>query len=166
MMVTNKGLPLTRGLVTVQASLCDGCRTCETVCALVHGGASDPEVSRILVTADFLDVDFSPLTCLQCSDPLCLEACPVSAIAVDEATVARVVVESECIACSACVDACGAQFDPPRIRLHPRTQIALKCDLCAGDPQCVRFCPTGALTYTQDSAGIPSGHGAEVKAHA
>jgi Fe-S-cluster-containing dehydrogenase component len=23
----------------------------------------------------------------------------------------------------------------------------MKCELCGGDPQCVRFCPTGALKF-------------------
>jgi anaerobic carbon-monoxide dehydrogenase iron sulfur subunit len=27
----------------------------------------------------------------------------------------------------------------------------VKCDLCDGQPTCVRFCPTGALTYVEAS---------------
>jgi Fe-S-cluster-containing hydrogenase component 2 len=34
------------------------------------------------------------------------------------------------------------------IRLDEDTQFPLKCDLCGGDPQCVKFCPTEALVFT------------------
>jgi Fe-S-cluster-containing hydrogenase component 2 len=26
-------------------------------------------------------------------------------------------------------------------------KVAVTCDLCGGDPTCVKFCPTGALLY-------------------
>jgi len=28
--------------------------------------------------------------------------------------------------------------------------LPLKCDLCQGQPECVRMCPTGALRYVQE----------------
>jgi len=28
-------------------------------------------------------------------------------------------------------------------------QKAVKCELCDGDPQCVAFCPTGALAFRE-----------------
>ena len=37
-------------------------------------------------------------------------------------------------------------FDPWR-SYDPETKKATKCDLCAGDPQCVKVCPSGALSY-------------------
>jgi ferredoxin len=44
------------------------------------------------------------------------------------------------------------------IRLDDDTQFPLKCDLCGGDPQCVKFCPTEALVYTdtpvEDEFGV------------
>jgi Fe-S-cluster-containing hydrogenase component 2 len=30
---------------------------------------------------------------------------------------------------------------------HPVEKVALKCDLCGGDPQCARFCPSRALIF-------------------
>jgi Fe-S-cluster-containing hydrogenase component 2 len=155
-------VPLTKGVIAVDVALCTACRTCEGICALHHHGVSDRELSRIQVTADFLDIRFSPKPCLQCTEPLCMEVCPVDAIYVDETTGARVVNADECIGCEACIDACATCFDPPRMRFDPVTQVAAKCDLCSGDPQCVRFCPTGALTYVFDSSGIRSGHPTEV----
>jgi Fe-S-cluster-containing hydrogenase component 2 len=32
----------------------------------------------------------------------------------------------------------------------------LKCDTCDGDPECVRFCPDGALEYTDDTIATRS----------
>jgi Fe-S-cluster-containing hydrogenase component 2 len=37
--------------------------------------------------------------------------------------------------------------------LHPQTGMALICDLCGGDPACVKRCATGAIVYTQTGAG-------------
>ncbi len=31
------------------------------------------------------------------------------------------------------------------ITLHPDTRVAVACDLCGGDPQCVKYCPEEAL---------------------
>jgi Fe-S-cluster-containing hydrogenase component 2 len=160
---TDNGIPLTKGVVAVDKSLCAACRTCEVICSLFHDGVSDPDLSRIQVTADFLDIDFSPKACLQCSVPLCMEACPVDAISIEEITGARVVDEAECIGCCECIEACETYFDPPRLRFDSEKQVVVKCDLCSGEPQCVRFCPTGALTYISDGFGIRSGYPTEVE---
>ncbi len=160
------GIPLTRGVLVVEKALCSACRTCESVCAVFHHGVADPGLSRIQVTADFLNIEFSPKTCYQCTDPLCLQACPSDAIHVDPKTGARVINADECIGCEACIDACGEYFQPPRVRLDAARQVAIKCDLCSGDPQCVRFCPTGALRYEYSESGIQSGHPVKEKEHA
>jgi Fe-S-cluster-containing hydrogenase component 2 len=161
--VNDMDVPLTKGVVTVDKSICAGCRTCEAVCSLFRSGVCDPELSRIEVRADFLGVNLTAHICFQCIDPLCMEACPVDAISVHETTGARVVDEDLCTGCYSCIEACGSYFDPPRLRSDPANQVVLKCDLCGGDPQCVEFCPTGALTYRFDSAGIRSGHPMEVE---
>jgi Fe-S-cluster-containing hydrogenase component 2 len=33
------------------------------------------------------------------------------------------------------------------VALHPETGLALVCDLCGGDPACVKRCATGAIVY-------------------
>jgi Fe-S-cluster-containing hydrogenase component 2 len=42
-----------------------------------------------------------------------------------------------------CITACPFGV----ISLHPEKHVAIKCDLCGGDPECVKHCPTGALKY-------------------
>ena len=44
-----------------------------------------------------------------------------------------------CIACGNCIEAC-----PGRVpTIHPTENYALICDLCDGDPQCVKVCQEG-----------------------
>jgi Fe-S-cluster-containing dehydrogenase component len=71
-----------------------------------------------------------------------MDACPENAIYVEKKTGARVVDLDKCTGEAACVKAC--QFS--MIHLNPNTGQAFKCDLCGGDPQCAKWCPTGAIT--------------------
>jgi Fe-S-cluster-containing hydrogenase component 2 len=44
------------------------------------------------------------------------------------------------------------QIEPEQklaLRLDEGEEMPLKCDLCEGDPQCVKFCPTEALVLTE-----------------
>lgn len=77
---------------------------------------------------------------------------------VDEKTGARVIDESKCTEdCSLCMKACGSYFDLPRIVFHPDKKIPVKCDLCGGDPECVKWCPNGALKYSNRSQFVENG---------
>jgi len=136
-----------RCIISVDSSLCSGCRICEVVCSLLKTGAVAPELSRIRVTARFLEIELTPNPCLQCEEAVCMEACPVEAIFIDATTSAKIVDEELCIGCRACVEACRQSHGLPRIGFDEGRQVAFKCDLCGGDPQCVRFCPMGALSY-------------------
>ena len=44
--------------------------------------------------------------------------------------------ESKCTGCGDCVRACPGKV----MRLHPRTSKAMVCDLCGGEPECVKAC--------------------------
>lgn len=138
------GLKQSIGRIIHNPDLCSGCRTCEVVCSTYHEGISSPILSRIqyekfemggYITNIFL--------CKQCDGPECLYACPTGALHVDEKTGARVVDPDVCIGCQMCIAACPVV--PPRVRFNKTTNKAFKCDLCGGDPQCVKFCPIGGL---------------------
>jgi len=149
-------VPASKGVVTVDEAYCLGCRTCETVCSLYHEGVVSPELSRILVVKDWtkpntMDTEFEPVLCVQCADAPCLQHCPTGAIKIDKNTSARIVEQALCIGCHACEEACP--YTPSRIRFN-KVDKALKCDLCGGDPQCVKFCHEKALTYIYDDKGI------------
>ncbi len=128
--------------------ICTGCRTCELICALTHEKVINPQLSRNIVNIDYGDAHrTNVLYCQQCEDPKCLKACPTGALHVDPETGARVIDQDVCIGCQTCLNACiyaqGGQGES-RIKFNPETNTCFKCDLCGGDPQCVKFCPLGA----------------------
>jgi Fe-S-cluster-containing hydrogenase component 2 len=77
-----------------------------------------------------------PHFCAQCHDYPCVNACPESAITVDEITGAVLVDRDACTACGTCIDACPGNVP----FLHPGDEKATICDLCGGDPECVKVC--------------------------
>lgn len=118
--------------------LCTGCRICELACSLHHSEKLNPYLARIKVVAQDRLGPHLPIICRHCRRPLCQLACPVpEAMLLDQKTGVVVVQPAVCIGCLECVQACpfGA------IRVGPALEI-LKCDLCGGDPQCVKYCPT------------------------
>lgn len=135
-----------KGKIMVNSDICAGCLTCNIVCSLYNEGVVSKELSRIHVLKDELGGYLcEPVPCLQCDGPECLYACPVGAIYVDDVTGARVIDPKPCIGCKLCIEACPAT--PKRIQFNTEKKVAVKCDLCGGEPQCVKFCPLGALTY-------------------
>jgi anaerobic carbon-monoxide dehydrogenase iron sulfur subunit len=124
---------------------CTGCRLCELVCAVSHDGISNPARSRIRVMKWEAEGLYVPMTCQQCQDAPCLNVCPVKAIS-QEADTGRVLVDYNiCIGCRSCVSVCpfGA------MSFNTIDRRVLKCDLCDGDPQCVRFCEVKAVDFIE-----------------
>jgi Fe-S-cluster-containing hydrogenase component 2 len=54
-----------------------------------------------------------------------------------------VINEDLCIGCKSCVIACPLGG----ILYHYIKGCAMKCDLCGGDPECVKFCLYGTLEF-------------------
>jgi Fe-S-cluster-containing hydrogenase component 2 len=124
---------------------CTGCRLCELVCAVFHDGISNPARSRIKVMKWEAEGLYIPMTCQQCQDAPCMNVCPVKAISRDE-ELGRVFVDYDvCIGCRSCVAVCpfGA------MNFNIRDKQVFKCDLCDGEPQCVRFCEEKAIDYLE-----------------
>ncbi len=149
--------------VEVDYSLCTGCRLCEIACSLKKEGSVFPETSRIRVHQFHQGLVEIPVVCAVCSDCPSHDACPpkTGAISRDNDTLALKIDETKCIGtkCGRCAKACRVQS---AINFHPRTGKALVCDVCDGEPECVKVCPTGALSYqggsTTDgrSAALPT----------
>ena len=135
------------GYVKRNLDTCTGCRTCEAVCSLSHDGVVSPGLARTGII-DYIKEGhrIEGYTCKQCNSPECLYICPVEAIYVDQKTGARVIDTKTCTGCKLCIQACP-QYPNSPIIYDPERNICLKCDLCGGDPLCVKFCPEAALTF-------------------
>lgn len=125
----------------------DECRECNC-CALACSFAKTKQFNlsksniKIVTFTEAGDVSF-PILCLQCLEPVCMEACPVEAIYRDKRTGVVLINEHICDACEICVKECpfgGVWFDTENSK-------AMKCDLCGGDPECVKYCAYGALKF-------------------
>lgn len=152
---------LTHGVVVTDKEICSGCRTCEAVCSNVNSqGRNTSRLARLSVEKDYISCEYEPQICFQCSDPICLNVCPEGAIEIDRdhGTFARVIDEGKCIGCKSCLDACKSRYGTPRPRFDPVKDVCIKCHLCYGDPQCVKFCPLGALKIVRSETGILTGY--------
>ena len=124
---------------------CTGCRLCELICAVQHDGISNPARSRIKVMKWEAEGLYVPMSCQQCQDAPCVNVCPVKALSRDE-DLARITVDYDvCIGCRSCVAVCpfGA------MSFNSIDKKVFKCDLCDGDPQCVRFCEVEAVGFVE-----------------
>lgn len=149
-------VPLTKGVLVCEEQLCAGCMNCMFACTLNKEGVTCFDLARIQMNVHTqAEFHIAAQPCQQCADPQCMRYCPVKAITVDEQTGARVVDENKCIGCKTCIDSCP--YEIPRIRFDKEKKVATKCDLCGGDPACVKMCPSGALQYITNEAGIQTG---------
>jgi carbon-monoxide dehydrogenase iron sulfur subunit len=122
---------------------CTGCRLCELVCAVKHDGMSNPARARIKVMKWEQEGIYVPISCQQCQDAPCMNICPAKAISRD-LELSRVTVDyDKCIGCRLCVAVCP--FGAMSFNVIDRQ--VLKCDLCDGEPQCVRFCDRKAVDF-------------------
>lgn len=124
---------------------CTGCRLCELVCAVSHDGVSNPARSRIKVMKWESEGLYVPMSCQQCQDAPCMNVCPMKAISRNNETEVVSVDYDVCIGCRSCTLVCpfGA------MNYNPIDKKVFKCDVCDGDPQCVRFCDMKAVDYVE-----------------
>lgn len=126
--------------ILIHAERCTGCRLCESICVLYNDKVNDLSRSRIRILKKHSLGLSTPIVCAQCRKPPCGKACPVNAIHKDDHGCVKID-EEQCIGCEACVSACpfGVMMALP--------DKVVKCELCNGDPQCVKYCMTGAIEY-------------------
>lgn len=117
---------------------CTGCRYCELICTLHHENSINPNKARIRVLKKGIKNDI-PVTCSMCG--VCIEVCPVDAI-IEENGVVKVI-EEHCTGCGSCEEAC------PYSIIRVVDDIAIKCDLCDGDPECVKYCTPLAIRFEE-----------------
>lgn len=134
-------------LLIIDYEDCAGCNICELVCSAFHERKFNPALSRIrVIEHDKASLDV-PFVCLHCEAPICEKVCPVKAISRDPKTGFVNIDYDKCIHCSLCIIKCPYQgvFKNPSGKM-------IKCDLCGGDPQCVKYCPSNAIKYVEKSS--------------
>jgi len=119
---------------------------CELVCSFFHYKIFNPSLSRIKVITNESELIDFPVTCRHCTDPTCQSVCPTQAISRNNQQGVNQIDKELCVGCGECVSACpfGAIFIPLG------EKVPISCDLCGGEPQCVKYCPREVLIYTSD----------------
>ncbi len=129
---------------------CMGCRLCQTACSQIKEQKIQPAIARVQVPQYYPGVEF-PVLCYQCGDEAkCIEACPVQALSLDTSKKLNTIKidTTKCLRttknadCTLCQDKCPGTA----VTFHPTTRAPLICDLCGGDPACVKACYSNTLT--------------------
>jgi Fe-S-cluster-containing hydrogenase component 2 len=129
---------------------CMGCRLCEVACSQIKENKIQPSIARVQVPQYFPGVEF-PVLCYQCGDDAkCIEACPVQALSLDTSKKLNTIKidTTKCLRtakdgdCTLCADKCPGGA----VTFHPTSKAPLICDLCDGDPACVKACYSATLT--------------------
>lgn len=127
--------------IKVQKALCSGCRICEMVCSLFHTGTINPERSAIRIHKDDLGQGLmAPRVCRRCRRMKCLDGEDVK-----EAEEAKKFTWDRQRA-EKCVFGSLPVFQGE----------AYHCDLCGGNPWCVRVCTPGALRILDGKKHVPA----------
>lgn len=128
--------------------LCTGCNRCTLACSAVKEGTFQPDKGRLKINNFPLRGYSVPSICFQCPKANCLEACPTAALYRDVEGVV-LVNHDLCTSCGACVTACTYGM----IEID-ENGIARKCDLCEGDPACVKECHADALLFVPGDSDL------------
>ncbi len=132
-------------MIIVDASKCSGCSRCEVACAFFHTGMTGRGSARIkVVRIERIGIDF-PVICQHCVERYCVK-CPENAIEIGQ--LGQVVISPTlCVSCGICETLC------PIGAIELFEDVPYVCDLCGGDPRCVKACTLGAIRYEPDISG-------------
>ncbi|KJS87543.1 MAG: hypothetical protein JM58_04195 [Peptococcaceae bacterium BICA1-8] len=134
--------------ILVNKDKCSGCKICESVCSYQKLGDKfnrRKAAIRVVIEGE-LGEKITPIVCRHCKKAKCAEVCPVDAFYEDQNTGALIIDKVKCIGCGLCAEECpfGA------INLHDEFEIPFKCDLCGGDPLCIKYCVPNAIVYEEE----------------
>ena len=130
-------------ILTIDRAKCTGCGACQMICSIAKKGTVMPSDARIRIRrAGGIDTQYA-VVCQHCAEPVCVSACMRGIIDKDPGTGVISRRTEDCFACAACRVMC-----PVGAVTYDRDQEAfVTCDLCGGDPVCVKVCPTQALRF-------------------
>ena len=163
---------MTESAILYDSSKCSACKGCQVQCKQWNNMPSslskdDYEYTgsyqsmsdlngdtRLLI--EFRETDsekgiewaFSRRACFHCTEPACMDVCPVGAISKLENGTVKLD-SAKCTGCKYCTAACP--FEVPKYREH--FNVSNKCTMCddrlakGREPACVQTCPAAAITY-------------------
>lgn len=130
----------------VNKEKCTGCLSCVLACSFSHFKYFDMSKSRVSVSGTHDLAEFEPSVCIQCEERYCVKSCPTGALSVNSATGVVTLDKDKCVGCKVCLKSCpygGVKWDAD-------SSNPLICDLCGGDPQCVKHCRYPEALYVEE----------------
>jgi Fe-S-cluster-containing dehydrogenase component len=124
--------------------LCVGCHLCSYACSLVKFGELSKTKTAIRIVRQDGKLEY-PNFCIQCEDKTCMKYCPTDALVWNPQVGTVELLDERCIGCGICAIKC----EYSAIQFLEREVI--KCNLCGGDPACVKYCPTEAIQYKESA---------------
>ncbi len=134
---------------------CIQCHGCEGACKMWRATEQRVKWRRVMNIwhGEYPNVTCSSvsLSCLHCSEPACVSACPTNALTKRDTDGTVLFNRVKCTGCQVCLRACP--YDVPQFGIDGMLQ---KCDMCQSDregsanpaayvPPCILTCPTHAL---------------------
>lgn len=132
----------------VDENSCTDCRICQLVCSARYNGIYSPKLARLNKKAGIMPDTTRTDVCQNCIDAPCVAACPAEALIQSDGQGMVTLDESLCTGCAICVDECPFNA----IWFNEETELAYKCELCGGSPECEKRCPTEAIYVCGEEA--------------
>ena len=129
---------------------CDVCLECEKACIKAHPHAVASGKSRIKIDKDDKGKP-KVIVCAHCETCPPSELCPSALFEFHNEGNYWTLDEHRCFACMSCIPRCP--YDGVFFEGAFGVETAYCCDLCAGDPACIKACPKGALTLDKSREG-------------
>jgi Fe-S-cluster-containing hydrogenase component 2 len=129
---------------------CNGCLECEKACVKAHPHSVASGKTRIAVTKQDSG-KHKIAVCVHCESCPPSEVCPSALFEFHNEGDYWTLDEHRCFACMACIPRCP--YDGVFFEGAFGIETAYSCDLCAGDPACIKACPSKALTLDKAREG-------------
>ena len=142
---------MVRKIILIDSDKCVGCYHCVLACSFAKDSIFSLAKSRNTIFWMYTKGSYMPMMCQHCANPPCMEVCRKKALFRNETTGAVTIDYNLCIGCKMCMIACPLGG----ITRDSDSRLMIKCDLCGGDPSCVKHCLYGALTWVNsDEAAV------------
>lgn len=122
----------------IDNKLCTGCQICETQCVYFHNNIYGQR-SAARLRIETTDKGSKIFYCTLCKK--CIKACEPGALSINAEIGCIELDKTKCDGCKKCVEVCPMQV----VLFDEAEKKPLFCDLCEGMPQCVKWCPEGAI---------------------